>query len=228
MRVCVLTLTRGRIVYSRECFAALHRNAGTAFDHYVLDQGSSDGTVAWLNLEYETGRVTDLLTLRDNIGICQGLNALLESLDVGAYDVIVKVDNDCLIHTPGTLLACAEVAARGNLVSPRIAGLNHPPPPVDDQIAFELENGPVLATPMSMIGGIFCAYPASFFAKWRFPDNQPLWGADDTTACRRAQLFGMKTLYLDGFEADHIETTQGQHLRFPDYFSRRVAEGGPP
>ena len=53
MRVAVLSLTRDRLVYTRHCFAKLHEFAGCEFDHYVLDQGSKDGTDEWLTMEYQ-------------------------------------------------------------------------------------------------------------------------------------------------------------------------------
>ncbi len=30
--------------------------------------------------------------------------------------------------------------------------------------------------------------------------------------------------YVDGYEANHYETTDGQHARYPEYFARREAE----
>ena len=44
MKFAVLTLTRDRLEYTQHCFETLRQNAGCDYDHYVLDQGSEDGT----------------------------------------------------------------------------------------------------------------------------------------------------------------------------------------
>ena len=99
MRVAVLTLTRDRLDYTQHCFATLHEFAGCDFDHYVLDQGSQDGTEAWLQ---ETD--AEVVALDTNLGIACGLNLLLdESVNPADYDVIVKFDNDCELTLPNTL-----------------------------------------------------------------------------------------------------------------------------
>src|SRR3954470_1220847 len=101
MRVAVLTLTRDRLAYTRHCFSKLHEYAGCDFDHYVLDQGSTDGTAEWLRDEYDP----DFLCLSPrNLGISPGMNKLLDwTQETGDHDVVVKFDNDCKLMTPNTL-----------------------------------------------------------------------------------------------------------------------------
>ena len=54
-KIAVYTLTRDRIEYTKECFAMLESKAGIEYDHYIVDNGSQDGTVEWLK-ENEIGR----------------------------------------------------------------------------------------------------------------------------------------------------------------------------
>lgn len=233
MNVITLTLTRDRLPYTVRCFAALRELAGIPFKHYILDQGSADGTPDWLESERKQRRLDGVVLSPDNIGIAAGINHLLDSYrrELAAADVVVKFDNDALLETPGALRVACEVAlARNALVSPRVNGLDNPPAEAAAPVAANLLDGKaVLATPMHQIGGIFTAYPAAFLQSWRWPeDDLPAWGRDDDLACKRAHLLGMETLYLEGFFVEHVETTAGQHRRFPDYFARRENEGGPP
>src|SRR5512134_1510981 len=106
MRVAVLTLTRDRLEYMQHCFASLRHNAGCDYDHFVLDQGSTDGTQRWLM----NGVYAGLSLLHENIGISRGHNKLLDMIQVvGTYDVYVTFDNDCEVTMPGTLAAAARI-----------------------------------------------------------------------------------------------------------------------
>jgi GT2 family glycosyltransferase len=69
-----MTLTRERLDYTKHCFRSLKENAGCVYDHYVLDQGSTDGTPEWLLSD----PLLDVLAVDENIGCCRGWNALVE------------------------------------------------------------------------------------------------------------------------------------------------------
>lgn len=227
MRVTVLTLTRDRLDYTQRCFKQLELTAGTKYRHLVLDQGSDDGTPDWLR-EWRADKPADRQVIYSptNIGIGQGLNALLNI--AGENDVLVKFDNDCFIERYGTLKAAVGVAReRRAVVSPKILGLRNPPQPVGE-FAVRVGDEAFMADVMPMIGGIFLAGPADLWGDWRYPNDLPVWGGDDTLVCQRAAiLHRMPSLYLRDFYATHIEGTDEQHVRYPEYFDRRVQEGGP-
>ena len=44
MKVAIYTLCRDRLAYSKRCFRSLWQNAGYPVDHYVIDNGSTDGS----------------------------------------------------------------------------------------------------------------------------------------------------------------------------------------
>ncbi len=217
MRIAVLTLTRDRLDYTKHCFARLAEFAGCDYDHYVLDQGSTDGTPEWLA---DQGIAT--LALEENIGISRGMNLLLDAALEFEYDVIVKLDNDCELVQPGTLRdVCALVLEGGALLSPRILGLNHPPASTGE---FRIGDEAILDIPQ--IGGIFLAAPAWMYDSFRYSEDSPLWGMDDAEVCHWFRReYGGTCGYVKRLEAWHYETTAGQHARYPDYFSRTVAEG---
>jgi GT2 family glycosyltransferase len=221
MRVAVLSLTRDRLDYTKHCFATLRANAGCEFDHYVLDQGSEDGTADWLRAEFSVERIRVAQLEPTNIGISRGLNALLDiSRACGEYDVIVKVDNDCEIVTQRTLRDVAAAAlSLDALLSPRIHGLRFPPATLS-----QASDGQVTIDVTSRIGGIFIAFPARFFNGWRCPTNVPVYDGDDDLMARASKL-GMLTGYIQGYDAFHYETTDGQHARYPEYFERKRSEG---
>lgn len=221
MKVAVLTLTRDRLEYTKHCFARLYEFAGCEFDHYVLDQGSVDGTWQWLmNCRFAFAHLS---LLRENIGISRGVNQLLDRTARKGYDVIVKFDNDCELTQPDTLRDVAALTLEGNaILSPLIRGLNRPPASVGE---FVIGQRPIMDIPQ--IGGIFLAAPAAMYEEYRYPDDGPIWGMDDAHVCRWFRLKGGRCGYVMGLEANHYETTSGQHLRYPQYFERTLAEGKP-
>lgn len=216
MRVAVLSLTRDRLEYTRHCFLQLEKLAGCGFDHYVLDQGSQDGTAVWLQSYAPNRHILE----PENIGISRGLNKLMASLD-GRYEAIVKFDNDCEVTTKNVLYdACRLVVENPNwLVSPRIHGLNSP---VGIGEVVTVGDQEVGVTPM--IGGIFLAASIAVYDGYQHNEGNPIWGMDDVNICRHIHDRGGRTGYLMAHDAWHYETTKGQEQRYPDYFQRKYAE----
>ncbi len=221
MNIAVLSLVRDRLDYTRHCFERLHEwGAGCPFDHFVLDQGSQDGTLDWL-LDWGWAEVA---SVRENVGISRGMNILLDELANPAdYDVIVKFDNDCELATPNTLRdICTLVDEHQMILSPRIDGLNNPPATIRSLVV-----GDHLVDDIQQIGGIFLAAPASLYETYRFNEANPAWGVDDAEVCAYWRAQGGVCGYVRGYTANHYETTSGQHSRYPEYFARTLAEGKP-
>lgn len=216
MRVAVLTLTRDRLVYTQHCFETLADNAGCRYQHFVLDQGSDDDTAEWLRLEGFDGP-----RLSENVGICRGLNMLLDKLDLYGFDVIVRFDNDCEVTKPNTLRTVCEVALEYDaIVAPHVRGLNNPPPIIGLAQAGDhvIEETPIL-------GGIFMAIPARLFTEeeFRYDESLPPWTGDEAIVpWWRSQ--GGCAGYLQGWSVNHHLTTEGQKQDEPEYQARKERE----
>lgn len=225
VRIAVLTLTRDRLTYTQHCFARLQERAGCEYDHYVLDQGSEDGTADWLEENYPA----TVVALDENIGCCAGWNRLLDTVcDPGDYDVIVCFDNDCELIQDGTLRVVAGLAAEFNVIlSPRVMGLRNPPPIIGEfALDNKIDGHYAWVDETAILGNIFMAIPARLLNEYDWNENHPVWaGGEDITAWFRDS--GGRCGYVRGYEVNHYETTDGQHDRFPEYFERRVLEGGP-
>ncbi|MCR4338823.1 MAG: hypothetical protein NUW01_02935, partial [Gemmatimonadaceae bacterium] len=213
-----MSLTRDRLGYTKACFEQLQALAGCPYDHYVLDNGSQDGTVEWLRDEYEPCH--GFLTLCDtNIGVSKGMNEMLNMARAfdHSYDVIVKFDNDCEILRRDTLATVCRLVHENPtwILSPKIEGLDSPPP-----VDHETEVGGERVYAMSMIGGIFMAVPASVYDTYRYDENNPVWGMDDVGLCAWWKSKGNRAGYLADWPANHYETTRGQRERYVEYFER--------
>ena len=216
--VAVLSLTRDRLDYTKHCFQSLHDYAGMEFDHFVLDQASTDGSQDWIRDVYEPTFYVESPT---NIGVCKGLNTLIEcAFELDDYDIVVKYDNDCELTQPDTLRDIVSLVMEGGcILSPRILGLRQTPTPMRE---LAIGNEAILDIPQ--IGGIFMAVPAWVYDEFRYDEESPLYGLDDVALCRWWRGQGGTCGYVRRLEAWHYETTDGQHERYPDYFARKQAE----
>lgn len=223
----MLSLTRDRIRYTRDCFRSLRENAGCEFDHYVLDQKSTDGGRHWLIDGMREGLIERLILSPRNVGIRVGMNVLLEAALVESgkrYDVVVKFDNDCEVVERGTLAAvCSTVVeAEPSLLSPRVEGLKQPPVP-----SWFVDVAGERIGVMPMIGGIFSACSASVFDSFRYDETGPIYGGDDDELAAHVRSLGGTVGYLIDWHVNHYRTTVGQHEDYPEYFERTLAEGKP-
>lgn len=217
MKIALLTLCRDRVEYTRSCFNSLQANAGIAYDHFVLDQGSVDGT--WDYLQSIPLKVR--IRLEENIGLCPGLNRLLDAGAAEGYDVVVRYDNDCEVLQPNTLCSIAQLAFEHDLiVAPRVLGLRNPPPIIGE---FGVDGTRILET--AILGGIFMAMPGLLFTRdrFRYDESNPPWAGDEKI-CDWYRERGGRCGYVAEFEVNHVDTTEGQLARYPDYFARRAAE----
>lgn len=221
MRVAVLTLTRDRLDYTKHCFGKLRELAGCWFDHYVLDQGSTDGTPEWL--VQNAGRFRNLELLQENIGISKGMNRLLDVCRPERYDAVVKIDNDCELVMFGTLAAAVRAVQTDRLtqVSPRVEGLNDGLSPEE----FVDVNGERVGT-LGQIGGLFSAVPGRVYQRFRYDESNPVGQMDDVQLSEWVRRQGGTVGYLMGWRVNHFETTRGQWARYPEYFERKFAEAG--
>ena len=208
MKIALLTLCRDRVEYTRSCFDSLRANAGIGYDHFVLDQGSRDGTWNYLQSIPLKARIR----LEENIGLCPGLNRLLDAGAAEGYDVVVRYDNDCEVLEPDTLRSVAGLAFDHDLIlAPRVLGLKHPPPTISE---FDVDGHRILET--TILGGIFMAIPAALFTRdgFRYDEDNPPWAGDEKI-CDWYRDRGGRCGYVVEFGVNHVDTTHGQLARSP-------------
>jgi hypothetical protein len=217
MKIAVLTLCRDRVEYTRSCFDSLRANAGIDYDHFVLDQGSEDSTWDYLL----SIPLKERIRLEENIGLCPGLNRLLDAGAAEGYDVVVRYDNDCEVLQPDTLRTVAELTLEHDLIlSPRVLGLLDSPVIIGE---FAVDGLRILET--TILGGIFMAIPAVFFTRdgFRYDEDNPPWAGDEKI-CDWYRNRGGRCGYVAAFEVNHVEAIDGQLARYPDYVARKTSE----
>lgn len=223
MRVAVFTLTRDRLAYSQHCLQMLWAQ-DCEFDHYVLDQASSDGSRDWLADTFDREpRLVHVSYSDANVGIWRGFNLLIDQAGRG-YDLYVTFDNDCELLDAHTLAGVCELALSEDMaLSPVILGLRNPPIPYS-----ELPDGGIVET--QVIGNVFMAIPAwavglrRIDSRGPFDESRPAWGGDEVPFAAWMRDMGSSVGYAAGYRANHYRTSAGQDVDYPEYLQRKRQE----
>ena len=201
-KIAIFTLTLNRLELTKLMMKSLDENTHIPFDHYIIDQGSKDGTVEWLkDFTYKLGKLY-IFPLNKNIGINSGDNFALDKIGK-KYDVIIKLDNDALIMTDSWLERCLMVLKSKMIISPFILGLldNRGGVP---RYAYDKENN-LGYTPA--LGGI-CLIgqtKAWFEDSGSFPTSMPPeYHHDDMEFCARLREKGYKFAYKEDIYIKHL------------------------
>jgi len=178
---------------------SLHKNTYIPYEHYIIDQASTDGTVDYLNKHKDIYNLK-IFPLSRNIGINAGDNFALDKIG-RETDIVIKLDNDALIMTDGWLEQCLAVLKPKMLISPFILGLevNRGGLP---RYAYKNKLGYTFA-----LGGIcMIGYTKAWFEdSGGFPACMPPdYHHDDIEFCGRLREKGYKFAYLESVVIKHI------------------------
>jgi len=94
-KVSVAILSWNGRQHLETCLAALaaQHDPGVDWDILVLDNGSTDGTAAWMRERYGRDRRVRLVESPVNLGFCAGNNRLVAATDAGT-DAVALLNND--------------------------------------------------------------------------------------------------------------------------------------
>jgi len=221
-RVAIYTITYDRLEYTKKSFETLKATAHYPYDHFVVDNGSSDGTVEWLMSNNDIKHVSSMGV---NKGISIASNHIVKLIkNSGEYDIIVKVDNDAFFKTDGWLKSMVRVWETNHmlLLSPYVEGLIDNPGG-----APRLAYGMIADELMGMtrhIGGIACFADASTYDDFKWDENDTLHGVQDLEFSQYCLRKGYQMGYLENYFVSHGPGTQAQQQDFPEYFERRKSE----
>ena len=221
-KVAVFSLTYDRLEYTKECFKTLHDTAGYKFDHFVVDNGSKDGTQEWLK---DNKMFKKIILNEDNKGISIASNQAVKEIRKGNYDVIVKVDNDAYFKTNGWLKKMVEIYESFPMIalSCYIEGLKDNPggAPRADYITMADE----LIGLTQHVGGICHFVEARAYDGFEWDEKSFLHGVQDMELSAYLGIKGYLMGYLENYICSHgIDGTVAQHEKYKDYFERRKEE----
>lgn len=217
-KVAIFSITYDRVEYTKDCFKSLYDTALYPFDHYVVDNNSQDETV-----EHLKSLGVNLIANEDNKGISISSNQALDAIG-DKYDIIMKVDNDCLFLTEGWLKKMVEIWESNHMLalSCYIQGLVDNPGGAPRIVYGNIQDELIGMT--RHLGGICHFVSSKAYKDFRWDEDSPLHGVQDLEFSHYLLSQGYQMGYLENYFAEHIDGTEGQHNRYPDYFQRRKEE----
>lgn len=226
-RVAIFTLTYGRLEYTKRMFQSLCDSTAYPFDWFIWDNNSQDGTKEWAeNLDPKKVNVFGLYKAK-NYGITGGSNGVVDFIKSdplgNKYGIIIKVDNDCEFMTKHWLDDLVELWKQNHMLymSPYPEGLIHNPGG-GPRVGRGFVGNTMIEVTMH-IGGLCAFIDAKAYDNFRWSD-QFLHGNQDSEASQAFRKMGYMPCYISKHRICHMDTTEGQHKKFPDYFERRKEE----
>lgn len=203
--IAIWTLTKNRLWHLQQMLWSLREMTQIPFDHFVLDQGSTDGTEEFLAQEFRVGRLAYLRCEPENIGISRGSNHLLDIILPGDhYHWIVKCDQDMQLCTLGWLERMINRWKEKHVLSPHILGLvQHPGGAPRTRFDHTRRLGYA-----KHLGGAINVAPRDAwrdFGRWIVP--APAHGLQDGEFSRRLVDKGWKLAYVEDVLARHLANT---------------------
>ena len=203
MRIAIYTLTKDRLELTKQMMASLDGKTNFPFDHYIIDQNSTDGTLEYLkDFTYKLGKLF-VFPLSRNLGINGGDAFALDKIGK-KYDVIIKLDNDALIMTNGWLEQCLSVLATKLIISPYILGLLNNRGGVP---RYKYDKEKNLGYTYALGGICLIGRTKAWFEdSGGFPSCLPAdYHHDDMEFCARLRSKGYKFAYKEDVEIRHLE-----------------------
>lgn len=224
-KIAVVSLTRDRINFTKACFSRARQTAGIDYTHFVLDNGSTDGTQEWLRSRWDGKYINWRVLEPTNIGIHKGLEKIRKVLKVlPEYDYVCKLDNDCFPLSPNWLQGLVETLEQLGpdkwVLSPRVEGLNHQP--LRNEI-IQIDDKTIVGV-TNVVGGLCRLMSYGNFMKLGQNTSLPLGYGDDSRLEQLAPQFGWQMGYAEHIVVEHILSTNGQIEAEPEYFTRKFAE----
>lgn len=221
LKVAIFTLTLDRLDYTKRMYKSMKKTAGYDFDWYVVDNRSKDETPEWLSGVFKRDDITGkILKNPKNLGISKASNQALEMIG-NNYDIIIKVDNDCLFLTQGWLEEIVDFNERNRtmIVAPRVEGLRDSPGGVPRTSYIYIGRHFLGLAPH--LGGICVAAPGRIYQSFQWDNEDFLHGEQDYIFSQHCIRLGFTLAYMENLIVEHMEGTKSQETKYPEYFEAR-------
>jgi GT2 family glycosyltransferase len=225
-KVAIFTITYDRLSYTKKSFASLRKTVNYPFDHFVIDNGSSDKTVEYLNKEVEAGRIKQIKLNEKNEGISKASNDVVKMIkNHNRYDIVVKWDNDCIGLTNGWLAKMVEIWKSNHkmALSCYVQGLVDNPGGAA-RLAFGMIKNELIGV-TKHLGGICHFVDIYGYDGFEWDENSFLHGVQDVEFSQWLQFHGYSMGYLENYFVSHGPLGSDQQKKdYPEYFERRIKE----
>lgn len=104
----IVILTWNQLEYTKACLASIAANTPESYELILIDNGSTDGTVAWLREQISSDSRIRLIENTENRGFAAGCN---QGINAAQGEFLLLLNNDTVV-TPGWLTGMKELLNR--------------------------------------------------------------------------------------------------------------------
>lgn len=244
-RVAIFMIGYNRREYTKATLESLEESTEYPYDLFFWDNGSKDEGnednafmvegmkhVKWLHKSEDNkgltiasnGCVEAILQEKEGKGLVKdGKEYTVDHKDGKSYDIIGKVDNDCLFLTQGWLEDMVDMWKRNHqlYMAPYPEGLVEHPGGAW-RMGYATIGGEYVELTDHLSG--LCAFiDAKAYKNFRWKDKF-LHGQQDGEASASFIKQGFSPIILPRHRVQHMDTTAGQQKKYPEYFERRKSE----
>ena len=116
--ISIIILTHNQVEYTKKCIESIFTHTKEPFELIIVDNGSTDGTVEYLESEVRGRRAeVRIIKNKENLGFAAGNN---QGMATARGDYILLMNNDIVV-TPnwlGRMISCAERDSKIGIVGP--------------------------------------------------------------------------------------------------------------
>jgi glycosyltransferase involved in cell wall biosynthesis len=237
-KVAIFTVTYDRLEYTKKMYESMRNSMGRDTHWFVYDNGSTDGTQEYLKT-LAPGAITARLsgTKKDpylsfielvelstkNKGLTHASNKCVDKIMEGNYQIIGKVDNDCMFLTKGWLEEIVDLWKRNHklYMAPYPEGLvDHPGGTW--RVGYA-SIGDEYVEVVRHLSGLCAFVDSRAYRNFRWKDKF-LHGQQDVEASTSFTEQGYMPIIIPRHRVQHMDTTAGQQKKYPEYFARRKQE----
>lgn len=224
-KVAIYMITYDRLEYTKLAIDSLFAKAGYDFDLFVVDNGSTDGTIPYLLDLAEKGKIKPVILNEKNVGISKASNQAVAEILKGDYKIVGKYDNDAISLNSGWLKAMVEIWKVNHKIamSCYISGLKDNPGGAP-RVANGMIKGQLVGITRHL-GGICVFNDILAYKSFRWDEDSFLHGVQDMEFSQYLNYNGFRLMYLENYQISHGPMgTAKQQEDFKEYFERRKSE----
>ncbi|OPY11330.1 MAG: SPBc2 prophage-derived glycosyltransferase SunS [Syntrophus sp. PtaB.Bin001] len=126
----IIILTNNRLDQTKKCLKSIHKHTPEPHEVIFVDNGSTDGTVKWLQGQLKENKNYRLIENKENVGVAKGLN---QGIALSKGEFILIMHNDVLVSDGwlSGMLDCMSHAPLAGIVGPMTNNISGP-----QQIAY--------------------------------------------------------------------------------------------
>ncbi|MDH5426710.1 MAG: glycosyltransferase [Nitrospirota bacterium] len=183
-------VTFNRLEFTKASIASIFQF--TCFPHVltVVDNGSTDGTVEYLQAIKKEGIITNLILLKKNVGVAKASNLAWSQEPEAEY--YLKLDNDIVIQKPHWLVAMVDVL--DSIQNLGMVAYNFEP----WSYSLQTMNGRQVRPKEGSLGGACVLIPKRTKDKFGYwCEDYGLYGEEDADYGGRIMIAGLKNAYME-------------------------------